>query len=441
METLESLLREKFEQPVDIDSGWVGGLIANTGRLHRRRTLRQAALTTLAAAVAAVVAAVGLSGLGGGAPHSVEPAGPIFPIPASIDPNLMTSIDIDNLTLTGALSDLELADGVHGFGRFLICPGGRLGIACSEQFRATSDGGRTFTVRTAPPGWSSDSDAKLFVFDADHVLLEPKATLIAGDRPPATNPSGWVSTDGARTWHKIVQAPIDTADRVPAGDQLTWADPGPTSGTSRLLAIGSDGRLTDISSTPVDAVPWMRAPIDGTLLADSPSGFFTSRDDGHTWQQSTIPEDLSQVEFDPIGTDGSRIYGLVDYGTPDARGGDRQEILVSDDHGVTWQNVPLPALTPLIAPSPSPDGNLTAVDQVSAAATASGGLVINDLARTWRLAPGASAFVADDQAFPITNVSSVGGLMFAVSLDVRDAHATLAHYQSADGVHWDAVAF
>lgn len=98
----------------------------------------------------------------------------------------------------------------------------------------------------------------------------------------------------------------------------TWADPGPTSNTSRLLAIGPDGTLTNLSSTPVGAVPWTRAPIDGTLFADSPSGFFTSRDDGHTWQQSTIPEDLSQVEFDLIGTSGNRIYGVVDYGTADA---------------------------------------------------------------------------------------------------------------------------
>lgn len=107
---------------------------------------------------------------------------------------------------------------------------------------------------------------------------------------------------------------------------------------------------------------------------------------------------------------------------------------------MTWQNVPLPALTPLITHSSSPDDN-TLVDQVSAAATASGGLVINDLARTWRLAPGASAFVADNQAFPITNVSSIGGVMIAASLDVRSAHPALAHYVSTDGVHWDPVAF
>ncbi len=434
METVESLLREKFQRPVEVDSAWVSDLIANTGHLRHRRTIHRTAMASLAVVVVVAVVAVGV---GIGSSHAVRPSGPVYPIPAIVDVKALNNPRPHPATVP---MELDLADGKHGFALFLYCPGKDKAGTCSDQIRATSDGGRTFALRTPPPDWNrgSSNTMTLFVFDADHVVLEDQPSSEAGVLPDV-NQAGWMSSDGARTWQRVAQVPISRTDHIPAGALLAWSDGADSmTGLSRMLAIDRTGALTDFSSHPIGVIPWTKTTIDGSYFAWSSDGFFVSLD-GRTWRRATVPEDFTQMTFSPIGSSGTRIYAEADDKDVGVGGIDRQEILVSDDRGVTWSRVPLPPLTPLVTPKPS-DG-LGTIDQVSDATTTSGGLVINDMARTWRLAPGASAFVPDDQAFPIVSVSTYGSFMLAYSFDINDPKSPLVRYLSTDGVHWQPAGY
>ncbi len=438
MDIVESLLREEFGRDVDLDTISVPDLISSTRRIRRRRTV------TAAACVIAVVAALAVIGTSAfvGRPHAVEPAHHVYPIPGSVNPSLNASISETTHIGPGVPVNRRFVDAQHGFVLSRSCPTPFVGHTmadCTWALEATVDGGATFSRRTLPPATSEVwQENPLYVFDATHLLVEDPATL-PGTAGPAMGGSGWVSSDGGRTWSVVRRVPVTMIDRIPAGTLLTQASYPAGTRVEPLLALRADGSALEITGTPADVglASAIATPGSYFVTAGNDGVVVVSTDDGHGWRATNLPADS---EADIIGMAGSRIYATF-YKTA-SDGTEMVGVESSSDHGLTWHRVTLPPLTPDATPSLTPaqqDQGYTVYDRISVAASPDAGLLINDGARTWRMAPGSDRFVADDQAFPIIGLINAGPVVLAISADPSEPHAQAHLYISADGLHWRRV--
>jgi hypothetical protein len=133
---------------------------------------------------------------------------------------------------------------------------------------------------------------------------------------------------------------------------------------------------------------------------------------------------------------GRRLYAVIEPYAP----GRSWRFLNSTDLGQTWTEMPLPQLTPFVTPSAPPQNGI--YDRISYGFSAKFGLLLNDGARTWRVAPGSDLFEPDDQAFPIVSVSSLtrSDTILAVSADTSKPHPKVTEYVNTDGgAHWQRV--
>jgi hypothetical protein len=249
------------------------------------------------------------------------------------------------------------------------------------------------------------------------------------------NEGGWTTSDGGRTWQPIVRRPVGTVARPPAGT-LFLPVIGHTDGPTREAALYPDGHLDIVTSVPVGLSGGGR-PTDVPVYAyggDRADVVWVSTDQAATWHRATMPVDSAHETVELLGGVGDPQYAFV---PPTVIGGP-ERILASADHGLTWTEVAVPARTPVIVPSGTPDEWET-YDTTSAALTSDGGVLLNDGARTWRLAPGATAFTPADQRFPIVSLEQVGPNVVATSADLRRAHPVVTHWLTGDGIRWQRV--
>lgn len=441
MEALESQLREVFAKPAELDAGWVGDLIANAGRIRRRRVARRTAAVAVAV-IAIVGAGAILHIVPSHAGPPMKPSHSVYPVPATVNMNGiedLKSIRIDMLPDT--LANLQMVDAEHGFSLEWSCPRtapatpsaspaalvSPIRSGCSRDLRSTSDGGVTFQARSMPPAAVAMTvqGETLYALGNNHLVIERNVTMVNG-RMPATNPVAWVSSDGGDTWQSAAQVPIRHVAAWPENVVLAQPETG-----AGALGIDASGALTVLDHAPGWADPLWPTTLDGALfvsvLNDTASYVYSSRDGGHTWQLADLPISSPDFGFRILGESAGRIYAYV---TGD-KSPTHEAFLVSSDQGRTWQDLDLPPLTPVaksIYYGPP--------DRLSGAATPAGGLVINDGARTWRMAPGSTMFVADDQSFPVANIMAENGFMVAISGDIRQADPVPTKYMSVDGTHW-----
>jgi hypothetical protein len=208
-----------------------------------------------------------------------------------------------------------------------------------------------------------------------------------------------------------------------------------------VLALRADGSAVELTGTPPDSTLASAGSLDTNgsyfIASGNTQEIFVSTDSGHSWQHSDLP---GQGDPDILGAVGSRIYATVN--TDQTDGDFVLGLAYSSDRGLTWHRVPLPRLTPDSTPSLTPaqqDQGYATYARTDFAVTPEAGVLLNDGARTWRMAPGSQRFVADDQAFPIIDVINAGPVVLAISADPATPHAQAHLYISTDGVRWRPV--
>ena len=433
MDTVESLLREEFGRAADLDTISVSDLITSTRRIRRRRTVTAATCVVVIVAVLAVLGTTALTGR----PRAIEPARRVYPIPGSVNPSLIAGISQTIRIGPGTPVERRFIDEQHGFVLSRSCPtpfGQHTIDDCTWALEATSDGGVTFTRRTLPTAaaevWQYNP---LYVFDATHLLVEDQATL-PGTFGAATGGRGWVSADGGRSWSMVTPTPVAMVDRIPPGALLAQALDTTDTRNEPLLALRADGSAVELTTAPPDPKLIGVAANDSYFVRSGSQQIFVSTDSGHTWQLSELTEDS---EPSILGAVGSRIYASL---IPNQSYGDIVLIVhYSDDGGRTWDFIPSPYLTPDARPSVTPeqqDQGYATYARTTIAVNEQAGVLVNDGARTWRMAPGSDRFVADNQAFPIIGLINAGPVVLAISADPATPHAQAHLYISADGVHW-----
>ena len=455
MSNLESALRETLRCAGDaVPPPPAAGVIARARHAHRRRRIASAVATAVAvlAVVAAVTAVTARSSLGSRHPEPAATRGP-------------TQADFEHAFAAFVAGIVPRAgwfvDGEHGFIDTQDCRDATVsasGRSCGRALLATSDGGRTFAVRTLPAG-SSQQD-RLYVFDAQHLVINTDWTGGVAGRTHR-----WASSDAGRTWRSVSPTPSGAVTTIPEGGQLfeltTAAGRRLVETDYVLLADGSSYRL---EGTPGGLVTGDHNPFTGeiggrffmTTAPGGPLAVWSSSDRGASWQRAVLPAPAQ--EFTVMGFGGGRYVAAAQL---NGVGGPGEPALTSTD-GVHWQIVPPPAyasippwepgygkcmtagtgLDPLprstLAQSPprSPTTTPTAAQTCLAwevdIGMSPGGLLVSDQTSVWRLAPGASSFRKVSGTLSTSGFLDLGGALAAELFDGK----RIALYLTTDGVHW-----
>lgn len=464
MSNLESVLRETLTCAGDaVPPPPAAGIIARARRAHRRRRTTSGVATAVAvlAVVAVVVAVTARSPLG--SRHS-EPAATRTPTQADFE-RAFAAFGAGLVPMAG-----RFVDGEHGFLDTQDCRDATVsasGRSCGRTLLATSDGGRSFAVRTLPAG-SSRQD-RLYVFDAQHLVVTTDWT---GGVAGASH--RWVSSDAGRTWRSVSPAPSGTVSTIPEGGQLfeltTAAGRRLAETDYVLLANGSSYRL---AGTPGGLVTGGHNPFTGeiggrffmTTAPGGPLAVWSSSDRGASWQRAVLPAPAQ--DFTVMGFGGGRYLAAAELngvgGPGDGVGGPGDPALTSTD-GVHWQMVPSPSYASIpswepgygkcpiagtgLDPAPVPGSTFAPRPPRSPTTTPTaaqtclawevdigmspGGLLVSDNTSLWRLAPGTSSFRKVNGALSTSGFLDLGG---ALAADLFDGKR-LALYLTTDGVHW-----
>jgi hypothetical protein len=494
MENLEFLLRDEFERPTEHARESVNDLIANTRRIRRRRSIGSSAgaFVAVVAVAAMVTTVVNANGPSRGIDAAHRPHG----TPTTIDPSAFDRLGEALSRDPGLPAGGGMVDSQHGFLLLMRCTDAQTLTTCVAHLDATTDGGATFTQRPPLPlDTSVFGMTQLYVFDADHLVLDQPAAIDISaytanggpDGPPLPSgfpsdfrsgfpsdfpsgfpsdfasgypidpPSGippslpapqrWASADGGRTWQSVSIKPAGTVATIPLGDQLDIAggmDGVITKGTpaTDVYAMSPSGRTYTLAGAPVassmdtsDAGPGaaLTRPINGSYFLNNVTG-----DDSlmvSTDQGATwhpVHMPDKDGELSLLGGDGTRIYGEL------SSGGDAPDsLVVSIDGGLTWKRLPLPPLTPVATSSPNPGasddgGPDSSSDFLSMAVLPGGGLLLSDTAQLWRLPAGGQAFQRVDEDVATLGLLGFMGKVLAFRGD--PTHATA--YVTTDGIHW-----
>jgi hypothetical protein len=400
------LLRDEFK-PRTPQRTSVSDLVANVRRLRRRRTG-----TSIAAALSVIVVAalsVLLVPQMGGRPE--PPANPTVVDPSVINAILETTIRTTGMPLSGRFVDAN-----HGSLVLVRCASLPVDNTdgCTIRLVVTTDGTR-FADRPTVPGGDSVADfpPSLWAFD-DGALVYGHI----GRR--------WVSNDAGLTWREVSTTPAGEVTTVPDDAKLVSIRP---EEREAPIVLASDGTSYTLSTAPAGATDVQSnlaylngEAVDGSFFLTSGIDLLVSTDRGATWQ----PADTGDaVVTEILGSDGRRAYALANT----ERGGPPR-LLMSEDHGLTWSTVPMPALTPVLGSTPGVYGEEN-VRTLSIAVVPTGGVLLTDTARVWRLPPDGTTFepVADDHTAAVLGMS---GAMLALRGDVTST----AFHVSSDGAQW-----
>jgi len=418
-----------------------------SGRRNRRTVVGGAAgiLVLVAVAIVVVVHATGGSG---------APLPAVSPYPkdyvAPFERVLQAPVDAfpDDMARFG-----HFVDGSHGFLAADRCvPTGprRLPDSCRRVTMATSDGGATLTELTAAP-----LAEFLFVFGPRDLVVARVASHPANSPPPTTLPlppmRHWVSHDAGATWQEVIGAgaPIN---RIPAGAQLLQVSLG-SYGVGGILGypvetVSADGSMHQLLGLPGDGFPLSSrqeqnpnaGPVHGAYFVAGFGGAadtLVTRDDGATWQPTTLPGWL-----EILGYDGHQFLA----------GGPNTTLYASPD-GVKWHKVTMPTFIPVrwappavpvdrpladpsVPPGTRPSDNLHPQTQVDMALSPAG-LLVTDETNMFRLVPGTSRFVLLAGVPSTADFTGLGGRV--VALQVDGDH--LREVSTVDGRTWTPMGY
>jgi hypothetical protein len=426
MESLESLLRAEFDPPTIRPRGSVSELIATTRRLRRRRTA--GIVTVVASLVLAIVASVMLAK---GGLLGRERAANQHPGPTVVDPSVLERIGDRFFRTVGLPLAGGFVDDGHGYLLVFSCTDASA-QDCRARLRATTDGGVTFTDRPVPSfDGLSPRVANVWVFDASALVFD---AIVGRPGEDSTVSRRWASADGGLTWRSVPTAPAGPIAEIPAGAMLVGPPeleprPGPP------LVLTADGTTYTLATAPAaemklpNFLPRPNRYPGAHFLTGTDGRLFVSTDRGASWQ----PADTGgRIRLEIIGGKGDRVFGVLEDdvdGSPSAA----PNLYVSDDRGRTWTGVAWPALTPVVTPSPGAEGGVE--QHVDLAVLPTGGVLLADRARLWRLPPGGDRFdpVATDWTPGILGLDGVVlGLRGTTEADV-------GLYLTIDGDRWQRI--
>jgi hypothetical protein len=407
MENLESLLRDELDPGVAPRSTSAAEVVATVRRLRRRRTT-----TAIATAVCVIIVAV-LSVLL--VPRLSAPVQP------AVTPTVFDTAAFDRMygsayRTTGVPFSGGFIDANRGYLLMLRCPDKPKQAAdygdCTVRLDVTTDA-TAFTAGPPLPGLGAATRLPdLWVFDDGTLVLQDSI-------------GRWVSHDSGQNWGAVSRTTAGSLASIPDGAQLV-ADPG--SATEAPMVVTPDGKSYTLSSVlPGSAIvsgnldfPY-GDPIDGVFFLNHGADLILSTDRGATWQTADSGDaGVSEI----VGSDGRALYGFSALGkTPGEPV--RPKILVSQDRGLSWSTVAIPPLSPL-GPNDNQD-----IGPLTMAVLPSGGLLVADSLRLWRLPVGGSAL----DAIPTDGtlgVLSLGGVVLRLHTD----GSTPTFQVSSDGAHW-----
>jgi hypothetical protein len=430
MDQLESLLREEFDQATHRPRPPAATLIANTRRIRRRRTLAASAGGFAAVVAVVLVATLTVAGLGRGTPTKITANLP-RPTTTVSNEQLNVTMMLSGYTKLGPPLSGRFLDAQHGM--FLF---GRCGDdlpACSAALGVTSDGGSTFAMRALPEahGALGNGDSQLFVFDAEHLVLNlwPNEPAVTRYFPQGAR---WTSTDGGVTWQRVDNTVSGDVTTIPPTAQLLDDNRPSRRNAQHILVLNADGTTDQLTTVPVGdpvMIPGTgsngQTGIDGGyfILTDAGRTLMVSHDHGATWQRATTPagQDLDQLQL--LGTVGGVIY---------AEGYFTHVLIASADHGLTWTLSALPPLSPIAWPPGTRTDLNSRYARVQYAVLANG-LLLTDGAHMWRLRPGST-----DDWQPVDDTTSIMPAgSHALALRGTQSDPTLAF--TTDGTHWTTL--
>jgi hypothetical protein len=435
MDSLESLLREEFDAVPSHPRPAVSDLVARTRRLRRRRT---ATTTSIAAALSVlVIAVVGVLAVrsGTGQPDVAD------------TPNVVDPTRLDNVMRAWFRGGAPLGGGFidqnNGYLLMATCPELRSLDTCTVSLKVTTDGGASLTDRPPlPMGDGKVHSATLWVFDGGALVLDavpqnPNRPTDAPTGAPGAVPGDqwrrWASPDGGLTWREMSTQPIGPIGEIPPGARIVTTIENDPSGPFRPTVLTSEGNAYTLTNAPEKSDVFLGvSPYVGANAADEPyflqndlRELWVSTDRGRTWQKSRN-EIAGQMFI--LGGHAGRLYA---YGVNDPA--DPPQVWASDDRGRSWHPIPMPELTPRLTPTGENSDDYT--KGVSVADLSTGGLLLCDGARLWRLAPGSDTF----EPVPYGNALAVSSLG-DVAIVLRGDGDRFAVDRTVDGVNFQPTA-
>jgi hypothetical protein len=390
--------------------------------------------------------------------HTATPVRPAVPL----DRDTAARLALGAVEGPGLLVDGQFIDARYGWVALLRCTPPEVDDMCALTYAVTDDGGATFRkLPVEPPSTGATVDqldraestqiytlrelssrsSAIYMFDATHLVFDLR-TLSAVER--------FASADGGRTFTRVPVTPPGSVDAVPASDLLARS-------ADRLGAMAPDGTLHTLPHSPAGTTlldMYRGRPVDGVLFAmgsnppPDPADtrwFWVSDDAGATWQSSNLGSQVSVDQFTVIGGDGARLFATSAVTDPDGRnyrwvepGGFEHEasLLVSIDHGVTWQRLPWPTVGAFADPNNSGyvRDMLLSYDGRSAMYLPGRGLFVSNGISWWRYDPATAGYV------PVAMPSSVlwqpvAGALVSLGTDPKHPSASI----SVDGQHWNPV--
>ena len=421
METLESLLRERFTDPPPAGptADVVLARIASTRRSQR-------AWSAAAAVVVVLAASFGLGlGLNGGAAHPTTSASAPMSHGAQGGRPIITDLGSAGENASGRLNANLQTEGLDPAGGMMInstdgftslwaspesnTAGDQPDARPEPYWAVTTDGGRHYRALATPSGMGQ---TQLYMFDPNHLVL----ANITSVGPNIISTQRAYTSDGGRSWHVVSAAVTGSLTSIPSGTQLVTVPVG--SDGSSVGVLYPDGTARRLTTVPSGShVMEFSETAQTTLLYTSRALFYTT-DRGRTWH--------------PNVTSLSYLYSIIDLGVfrghhyihvtaGDPAPGNHYGLFDSTDGGAHWQPVAWPADT---AATPR---NMS----ISAEVVPALGVCVSDGLEVW--------CGTDDhlERIPIINapVEERGNLLFAAGGTVE--HPKL--YSSQDGVHWTDV--
>jgi hypothetical protein len=289
--------------------------------------------------------------------------------------------------------------------------------SCTQRLDVTTDGA-TFAVGPPLPGRGAPTlGTSLWVFDNGALVFQ--------------DPSGrWVSNNAGQSWAAVPTATAGSLASIPADAKLV-PDPAPNS--VMPLVLTSDGKTYALSTAaPHDSVvpgelnSLNGDPIDGVFFLAHGADLKVSTNRGATWQAANTG---TAVVAQLLGSDGRRLYAFsaVDNTTGAPI---RPKILVSQDHGLSWSTVSIP-------PASEPGQHEgQGIGPLTLAVLPSGGVLVADGVRLWRLATDGGTL----QAIPLDGTLGVRGLR-GVVLRMHANGSSTTFQLSTDGGLWYTATF
>jgi BNR/Asp-box repeat protein len=256
---------------------------------------------------------------------------------------------------TSLTPSVDFFDATHGYAMWSTC----LAHACTSTVQVTQDGKTWQRLDLLFPGFGKVK------------ALGPHTLIVDTADPPSVTRR--FSNDAGQTWHEVPRTPTGSVAEIPAGAILEMGcDAACPQPDIVGVVLPDSGLFAPLATQPPFGVSQAQAipDADGTwrVLGLKDTGDWilgTSRDNGRSWQVSTLPAaentaDGAEVE---VLARPDAVYAMVMHSWAGPYRG-LTAIFRSTDHGQTWEQTwQAPAKDNgrwliLAAPEVRPDGTL-----------------------------------------------------------------------------------